>query len=66
MAGARKAIFDGSAIDAIFAATGGIPRRINRIGDLALLVGFADGKRSISARDIETVAAEFNVAPVAA
>jgi general secretion pathway protein A len=65
-AGARKQIFDGSAVQAIFETTGGIPRRINRICDLALLVGFADAKRSISARDIETVAAEFNVAPVAA
>lgn len=65
-AGAKKPIFDASALQAIFAITGGVPRKINHLCDLALLVGFADNKRSISANDVETVAAELSVGAAAA
>ena len=36
-----KPSFEPAAFEAIFKATRGIPRRINRLCDLALLVGFA-------------------------
>ena len=42
-AGARKRIFVESALQALFECSGGVPRRINRLADLALLVGYADG-----------------------
>ena len=65
-AGARKVIFDESAIQAVFELTGGVPRRINRLCDLSLLVGFADGRHHLSARHIETVAGELMVSSAAA
>lgn len=65
-AGARKTIFDDSALQEVFAITGGNPRKINHLCDLALLVGFADGKRSLSGNDVRVVATELNVSPAAA
>lgn len=40
IAGASREIFEGSALDLVHEATGGIPRRINQVCDLALLSGF--------------------------
>ena len=40
IAGAKKPIFSGEAVHSIFEKSGGIPRRINHICDLALLTGF--------------------------
>ena len=37
----------------IYRYTGGVPRLINTLCDSALLVAFADGKKSITAEDIE-------------
>lgn len=61
-AGARRPIFEPVAITTIFEVSGGIPRRINRICDLALLVGFAEESASISADQVEAVAAELTAA----
>ena len=58
-AGAQRTIFDSQATDAIHEMTFGIPRRINRVADLALLIGFADQKPAISAEDIETICSEM-------
>ncbi|MDH3716542.1 MAG: AAA family ATPase [Planctomycetota bacterium] len=55
VAGAGRPIFEDAALDALFAITGGVPRRINRLCDLALLVGFADQLPAIAARQIEAV-----------
>jgi type II secretory pathway predicted ATPase ExeA len=41
-AGAKQPIFDDSALDEIYKLTHGIPRRINRLCDLALLVGYGE------------------------
>jgi general secretion pathway protein A len=41
-AGAKRAIFESSAIETIHPLTHGIPRRINRLCDLALLVGYGE------------------------
>ncbi|NIL97616.1 MAG: AAA family ATPase [Planctomycetales bacterium] len=59
VAGASRPIFENEALDALFAISGGVPRRINRLCDLALLVGFADQLPAIGARQIEAVHEEL-------
>ncbi len=58
-AGATSAIFDPAALPTLHALARGIPRRINRLCDLALLIGFAEERKSISAEHIESVAHEL-------
>lgn len=56
--------FEAAAFDTLFELSGGIPRRINRLCDLALLVGYADGSTVISAAQMEAVSEELTaVAP---
>jgi general secretion pathway protein A len=55
VAGLDRKIFDDSAYDEIFSLSGGVPRVINNICDLALLTGFITEK-SIIDRDIVTQA----------
>ena len=64
-AGAKPSIFTPGGIDALQAATHGIPRRINRLGDLALLVGYANKAESIDANLIESVSNELALARAA-
>jgi type II secretory pathway predicted ATPase ExeA len=47
VAGAKKTVFSETAYKEIYFCSGGIPRRINTICDLALLVGFANNVKSI-------------------
>lgn len=63
-AGASKPIFEPEAMFALFELSGGVPRRINRICDLALLVGYADETSSISAAQVEAVSEELTAAVV--
>ena len=58
-AGARQPVFEDGALDSLFELSGGLPRRVNRLCDLALLVGFADETRQISAEQIHAVAEEL-------
>ncbi len=58
-AGATRPIFAPEAMQPLFELSGGIPRRINRLCDLALLVGFADESNQISAEQVEAVAEEL-------
>lgn len=58
-AGAPRPIFDPAAIEPLHALSGGVPRRINRLCDLALLVGFADESTTISAEQVEAVAEDL-------
>lgn len=58
VAGLKQPVFDEAALTEIHELSGGVPRRINRIADLALLVGFADGMRQLTAKEIESVADE--------
>ncbi|MDB5386583.1 MAG: ATPase [Planctomycetaceae bacterium] len=58
-AGLNESPFEPSAFDTLFELSGGIPRRINRLCDLALLVGFADGTTAISASQLEAVSEEL-------
>lgn len=64
VAGATQSIFDRSALDTLFELSGGVPRKINRMCDLALLVGYADNLSTLSANEIEAVCEELTaVAP---
>lgn len=63
-AGGEHSIFSHDAMDAIHRLSGGIPRRINRLCELALLVGYAEQRDSIDVDQIESVAEELlTVAP---
>lgn len=53
-------VFMGDAYSAIHERSGGLPRRINRVCDLALLVGYADDLPRIDANHIEAVAEELD------
>ena len=61
VAGIDKSPFDESALDEIHELSGGVPRRINRIADLSLLVGFADGMSQLTTREVESVANEIGL-----
>jgi general secretion pathway protein A len=63
-AGGSDVIFDAGSLDAIHQLSRGLPRRINRLCDFALLVGYADQLERISPKEIEAVAAEL--CPIAA
>ncbi len=66
-AGASRDIFTAEALAAVYPLTGGVPRRINRLCDLALLVGYANGDHEIGASDLHAVHDELvAVTPVAA
>ena len=58
-AGAQREIFDGGALEAVHHLSQGIPRRINRLCDLALLIGFAEERTDIGRAQIEAVAEEL-------
>jgi len=58
-AGAERQIFDGSALRSLHHFSEGIPRRINRLADLALLIGYADELATLSSAEIESVAQEL-------
>jgi general secretion pathway protein A len=54
-AGASRAIFSSDALETVHQLAGGAPRRINRLADLALLVGFANGDQAIGPDDLQAV-----------
>ncbi|MEZ6116208.1 MAG: AAA family ATPase [Pirellulaceae bacterium] len=58
-AGGSSDIFEPEAIEAVFGITRGFPRKINRLCDLALLVGFAQELTAINAEHIESVSEEL-------
>lgn len=51
--------FDDAAIDAIYNATGGVPRQINTLCSRLLLLGFLDNLHAFSADDVVRVAADL-------
>lgn len=55
IAGSEREIFRKDAYDYIYRQSGGIPRRINQICDMALFTGFCEGKKEIDSDLIETV-----------
>ena len=58
-AGAKRQIFEDEALETIHQLSHGIPRQINRLSDLALLVGFAEERQTIAAAQIESIADEL-------
>ncbi len=61
-AGVPHPVFDAAAMLSLHEQSRGSPRRINRLCDLALLVGFADEQAAIGAQQIESVGRELTVA----
>ncbi len=57
--GVVEEIFESSALEHIFHLTQGVPRRINRLCDLALMVGFAEDAQSIGYELIDNVQNEL-------
>jgi general secretion pathway protein A len=58
-AGAAREIFDEGALEAVHQLTLGVPRRINRLCDLALLIGFAEERSVLGREQVEAVAEEL-------
>ncbi|MCA9271232.1 MAG: AAA family ATPase [Planctomycetales bacterium] len=58
-AGAKQVIFDDAALDALYRLSHGSPRRINRLADLALLIGYAEQLAQIGAAQVEDVCSEL-------
>ncbi|HEY4233057.1 MAG TPA: AAA family ATPase [Lacipirellulaceae bacterium] len=58
-AGATREIFTPDAVEAIHYLSRGLARQINRLADLALLVGFADRLPRLGAEQIEAVSEEL-------
>lgn len=59
VAGATRSIFEPDALETLHRLTHGIPRQINRLCDLALLIGYAEGQQSITAAGLEAVCEEL-------
>lgn len=57
--GTGRPHFDPEAFEAIFVASGGIPRRINSICDRLLLLGFLGNKDGLTDEDVKAVALEI-------
>jgi general secretion pathway protein A len=58
-AGAKRPIFDNESIEQIHHLAHGIPRRINRLCDLALLVGYGEERQTLSRPQIEAIHEEL-------
>jgi general secretion pathway protein A len=58
-AGSMREIFSPDALEALHYLSQGMPRQINRLGDLALVVGYADRLPQLTARQIEAVSEEL-------
>jgi general secretion pathway protein A len=58
-AGASRDIFTADALEALHYLGHGTARQINRLGDLALLVGYADSLPRLTAKEIEAVSEEL-------
>jgi general secretion pathway protein A len=60
--GASAAPFDAEAVELVAAASRGIPRLVNALCDNALLLAFADGLKSVTARQVREAARDLDVA----
>lgn len=61
IAGSTKEIFEEDCYDYIFNQSGGIPRRINQICDMALFTGYSEGPKVVRTDMIETVIRSLGV-----
>lgn len=60
VAGACRAIFEPEALHSVYALSGGVPRLINRLCELALLLGCTQQVQRIGAAQVEQVGMELN------
>ncbi len=58
-AGLTETIFQSDAMQSFWEISQGIPRRINQVCDLSLLVGYADGMTMLSRVEVEAAAEEL-------
>lgn len=54
-AGGKINVFSAEAVDKIYEHTGGVPRKINNLCDLALLVGFSTKQNTITKKIVENI-----------
>ncbi len=59
-AGARSAVFSPDALSALHHAAGALPRRLNRLADLALLIAYAQDLATADAGLVAVAAREFH------
>jgi len=64
VAGSKEAIFTEDALEEIYRFSGGIPRRINNICDMALLVGCSEEITEIHEKVIREVAEDLEEVPI--
>lgn len=62
VAGAGRPIFEPDAVATLHRLSSGVARRINRLCDLALLIGYAEERRTITAEQLEAVSQELAAA----
>ena len=60
-AAAQRTIFQPEAVELVHQISEGVPRRINRLCDLVLLLGFAEERPQIGPAEIESVSQELAV-----
>lgn len=60
VAGCPEAPFSDETLATIHELSQGVPRRINQLCDLALLIGFADERTSVSTVDVQAAAEELS------
>jgi len=65
VSGRIEPIFSDEALKSIHELSNGFPRRINRLCDLALLVGYAEQRHQIDAEQIEGVSLELSLSRAA-
>jgi general secretion pathway protein A len=58
-AGATRPLFDPDAIGTLWELTAGNPRKINRLCDLALLIGYAEQQQTIGPGQLEAISQEL-------
>jgi general secretion pathway protein A len=58
-AGAKRQLFEPAALESLYSLTHGLARRINRLCDLALLIGFAEERQIVTAEQLDAVAQEL-------
>jgi type II secretory pathway predicted ATPase ExeA len=64
--GATRPLFDAAALSTLHRAADGIPRRLNRLADLALLIAYAEGLDRPDARAVTLAAHEADLDGLAA
>lgn len=59
LAGAQRSLFVPAAVETVQRLSEGLPRQINRLCDLSLLLGFADEQKVLGPEQVEAVAHEL-------